>query len=95
MKKQEKIRFFIYGFLTSLIFPILISATIRSNDVNEIGRYQVVTSSGDHYSAYTVILDTKTGDFIEGEGTSLTFKRKKDIHKGNFNEIFNDTDIGR
>ncbi|NJO89963.1 MAG: hypothetical protein HC831_14210 [Chloroflexia bacterium] len=63
------------------------SATIRTNDENEIGRYQVVTSSGDHYSAYAIILDTKTGDFIEGEGNSLTFKKKKDIHKGNFKEI--------
>jgi len=87
MRKIEKIKFVIYGFFASLIFFVLISSTINKNNEGEVGRYQVVIRSSDSHYVYTVILDTKTGDFIEGVGGGKALTEKK-IYKGNFKQRF-------
>lgn len=85
MKNTEKFKFVIVGILISTIFFLLLSSTANNVENSEIGRYQAISSASEHFN-YCIILDTKTGDFIETGGSTKMFDARK-INKGNFKEL--------
>jgi len=85
MKNNEKIKFVIVGCLISTIIFFLLSSTTNRAEDNEIGRYQAFSSATENFN-YCIILDTKTGDFIEAGGSTKMFDTKR-ISKGNFKQI--------
>jgi len=82
MKKNERIKFLLIGFFMAIVITFLLGAKNFNTD-SEVGRYQVSGGGGDA-NIYVIMIDTKTGDFIEG----FRGFTGKIIYKGNFQNEF-------